>query len=200
MQSSRISTHTSRVGCDATGYGDHEDRIKFLLTHPVWDVTYHRKSTFSYHYISTHTSRVGCDNTFLGTIRGAINFYSHIPCGMWQSRSVLHGFEISFLLTHPVWDVTKSNLHWRELQEISTHTSRVGCDSSASRYFSDHCYFYSHIPCGMWPDVEIFERFLLTHPVWDVTNSGNFDLNVLYNFYSHIPCGMWRFRRVWQRP
>ena len=33
-----ISTHTSRVGCDLD-FGTDELLNKFLLTHPVWDVT-----------------------------------------------------------------------------------------------------------------------------------------------------------------
>ena len=34
----------------------------FLLTHPVWDVTFHRQVFASDNQISTHTSRVGCDH------------------------------------------------------------------------------------------------------------------------------------------
>ena len=80
------------------------------------------------------------------------DFYSHIPCGMWQVCP-----------------------HCRKKQGgISTHTSRVGCDVSeilTASIFKSH--FYSHIPCGMWPCVRqarvISAQFLLTHPVWDVT-------------------------------
>ena len=79
----KISTHTSRVGCDTANLRRYKSRLEFLLTHPVWDVTFmqiwrtyflpfllthpvwdvtvciptreRRKA------ISTHTSRVGCD-------------------------------------------------------------------------------------------------------------------------------------------
>ena len=34
-----------------------------------------------------------------------------------------------FLLTHPVWDVTKVRRELNEIKGISTHTSRVGCDA-----------------------------------------------------------------------
>ena len=34
--------------------------------------------------------------------------------------------------------------------EISTHTSRVGCDFSPSFNTQYLRHFYSHIPCGMW--------------------------------------------------
>ena len=78
-----ISTHTSRVGCDEQKSVRMDGDSKFLLTHPVWDVT---------------------TNTQLSD---------------WRSE---------FLLTHPVWDVTKWNKCSQHLENISTHTSRVGCD------------------------------------------------------------------------
>ena len=57
-------------------------------------------------------------------------------------------------------------------------------------------HFYSHIPYGMWriPKLKHFVllRFLLTHPVWDVTLFSDIIKLSSYNFYSHIPCGMWR--------
>ena len=141
-----ISTHTSRVGCDGK-----------------------RCYSCQHRCISTHTSRVGCDfkagvadagaiydfywmwlDTILGVLR-AINFYSHIPCGMWQKWTGDGTIIIRFLLTHPVWDVTRWRLSMLQELHISTHTSRVGCD-----YFACDCCplyrdFYSHIPCGMWP-------------------------------------------------
>ena len=36
---------------------------------------------------------------------------------------------LAFLLTHPVWDVTAIALFNAVDASISTHTSRVGCDS-----------------------------------------------------------------------
>ena len=57
--------------------------VKFLLTHPVWDVTIRVDDMEGHEFISTHTSRVGCDG-----ITGWRHFLYH----------------------------------------ISTHTSRVGCD------------------------------------------------------------------------
>ena len=54
-----ISTHTSRVGCDA-------------------DTT----NNCVVHTISTHTSRVGCDHPRRQKYAFYPYFYSHIPCGM----------------------------------------------------------------------------------------------------------------------
>ena len=42
------------------------------------------------------------------------------------------GAKKQFLLTHPVWDVTPPTTERAVLFDISTHTSRVGCD--AERY------------------------------------------------------------------
>ena len=79
----KISTHTSRVGCDTANLRRYKSRLEFLLTHPVWDVTFMQiwrtyflpfllthpvwdvtvilSNSFCTYFISTHTSRVGCD-------------------------------------------------------------------------------------------------------------------------------------------
>ena len=149
-QSEQISTHTSRVGCDSIILMLLSPEKGFLLTHPVWDVTIHGRWAEICNRISTHTSRVGCDKRFL---------------------------------------------HFFSCLNISTHTSRVGCDAQQAATQLDNLNFYSHIPCGMWllPQAcasTSFWWFLLTHPVWDVTQCEN-KSTFLFNFYSHIPCGMW---------
>ena len=115
---------------------------------------------------------------------------------MWHLLVHVYIYHLLFLLTHPVWDVTLAQNPETLIEIISTHTSRVGCDITAwvvtvcltpisthtSRVGCDWRYmtitgqlshFYSHIPCGMWPDNGI--------PNYGGTN-----------FYSHIPCGMWQ--------
>ena len=62
----------------------------------------------------------------------------------------------------------------RSTIQISTHTSRVGCDG------------------GNRPDSTGIIGFLLTHPVWDVTDYAQRYVDLGFHFYSHIPCGMWR--------
>ena len=99
----------------------------FLLTHPVWDVTW--------------IAYIGRSND-------------------------------EFLLTHPVWDVTDWLLIYEVDGDISTHTSRVGCDDKTSTVLKQT------------------KKFLLTHPVWDVTLRSWKDSANSLNFYSHIPCGM----------
>ena len=148
-----------------------------------------------------------------------VYFYSHIPCGMWQEPSweSLDLLEISthtsrvgcdtvngadnpeewgFLLTHPVWDVTPNRTRKRPtMRKISTHTSRVGCDDTYGGEKRLLLHFYSHIPCGMWQGaftkIPSAVKFLLTHPVWDVTTVVDPKTWTDQHFYSHIPCGMW---------
>ena len=146
-----ISTHTSRVGCDISNvtcwvvaiyfYSHipcgmwHLDFIlnlsprEFLLTHPVWDVTYlchdlqGTARLYFYSHIPCGMWHIPLDNHNLRDY-----FYSHIPCGMWLQFICVNRHTFGFLLTHPVWDVT------------SSHRTAGTIPSN----------FYSHIPCGMW--------------------------------------------------
>ena len=148
--------------------------FRFLLTHPVWDVTNHRIQFVSNDVISTHTSRVGCDNIPQETFANKQNFYSHIPCGMWRGCNRSYWGITGFLLTHPVWDVTQCK--WVVFLQS---------------------YFYSHIPCGMWLPQEAISPCLSsisTH----TSRVGCDRINPArtirpWNFYSHIPCGMWLY-------
>ena len=92
VEVSDISTHTSLVGCDVYAFALLSSLKLFLLTHPLWDVTWRIISS----YITL------------------INFYSHIPCGMWRNINVCNRNGSGFLLTHPLWDVTLPALsHWQ---------------------------------------------------------------------------------------
>ena len=133
-----ISTHTSRVGCDAEQDKKASYNAKDFYSHipcGMWqrrcfnDVFRHdfyshipcgmwrfrRMGLYRYGRISTHTSRVGCDQ---------------------EVQNLLNSGQI-FLLTHPVWDVTLSLEHGCRTKEISTHTSRVGCDKAALELYYD---------------------------------------------------------------
>ena len=121
-----ISTHTSRVGCDAILSDWPPVSFLFLLTHPVWDVTLITIFFSSPAVISTHTSRVGCDDDSF--------------CIAWHFRISTHTSRVGCDICHYIIEVNKS---------ISTHTSRVGCDAILSGLNRNFIYFYSHIPCGM---------------------------------------------------
>ena len=130
-------------------------------------------SYLSIQSISTHTSRVGCDFSAPSSTPTITYFYSHIPCGMWLWKGGRNFVKHDFYSHIPcgMW-LALPNLH-----NLLLH-------------------FYSHIPCGMWHCpwnmVAARRKFLLTHPVWDVT-SVNAEIYRSKNFYSHIPCGMWRY-------
>ena len=125
----------------------------FLLTHPMWDVTCRQCAFYNPFQISTHTSHARCDDSLkrIDRFHCISTHTSRVGCD-----------------THPVLPTQSGHM-------ISTHTSRVGCDSNVVLPIS--CilqYFYSHIPCGMWP----FDLFF-----WAC----------IQHFYSHIPCGMWQY-------
>ena len=114
---------------------------------------------------------------------------------MWLGLYSIIFHRLEFLLTHPVWDVTLYNLLNIPQLEISTHTSRVGCDFYANKYKKNENNFYSHIPCGMW--LRGWEFTLLPQNFYSHIPCGMWQMfyflwKLLQNFYSHIPCGMWR--------
>ena len=196
--------------------------LEFLLTHPVWDVTNNTIILSFILLISTHTSRVGCDSAAALIVELRSNFYSHIPCGMWQHRQNYMQLIPNFYSHIPcgMWQEVES-IEWvcknfyshipcgmwptvsrgREVwKSISTHTSRVGCDFNslgavlAPLAISTHT---SRVGCESARTATNFMKyeFLLTHPVWDVTQYNGNGSVVSSNFYSHIPCGMWRCNR-----
>ena len=125
------------------------------------------------------------------------NFYSHIPCGMWRYMGLMYPSFLFHFYSHIPCGMWRELGYMSIITTyISTHTSRVGCDAIPYASSKVFCYFYSHIPCGMWrgaivPPFIIKNfyshipcgmwqdykgcgvapwKFLLTHPVWDVTN------------------------------
>ena len=170
-----ISTHTSRVGCDCSppstsvlvlyfyshipcGMWRESNRRpwpvkKFLLTHPVWDVTQlgWRNDTYRRKFLLTH------------------------PVWDVTWSSIMPNWIRIFLLTHPVWDVTQWSLHTSSVYVY--FYSHIPCGMwPALLYLVPYLnHFYSHIPCGMWRTwygrIFYVKIFLLTHPVWDVTYS-----------------------------
>ena len=124
--------------------------FKFLLTHPVWDVTVRQlaegEATYS---ISTHTSRVGCDEDRTQEEGADIDFYSHIPCGMWPKDGFEHGCYNNFY-SHIPCGMWPGNLNTSS-SEFNFY-SHIPCGMWQNTGWKIKCdkYFYSHIPCGMW--------------------------------------------------
>ena len=66
-----------------------------------------------------------------------------------QSKIDAHKFQS----THPIWDATDQITQGGKMTDISIHASRMGCDSTIGRSFSEATSFQS------------------THPVWDATDA-----------------------------
>ena len=99
----------------------------------------------------------------------------------------------TFLLTHPVWDVTPDYRLNENDYTISTHTSRVGCDvrvecSGFIRRISTHT---SRVGCD-----DCYRALEMVQVISTHTSRVGCDLKPVEhtvqskNFYSHIPCGM----------
>ena len=147
--------------------------IKFLLTHPVWDVT--KSIPIQPHIPQFLLTHPVWDVTELqyAIDTPESDFYSHIPCGMWHKKHTYTAAH-STISTHTSrvgCDMFSEERH--VCKAISTHTSRVGCDIMDRLSLLVKANFYSHIPCGMWRQrlrrSISCRKFLLTHPVWDVT-------------------------------
>ena len=165
-----ISTHTSRVGCDFYSVGS--DVAFMISTHTSrvgCDGDDDSSSTDS--SISTHTSRVGCDKIWCPRISYVRSFLLTHPVWDVTPTDKNYDFKIKFLLTHPVWDVTGGIDVNRLTGSISTHTSRVGCDAGCRRCNFELCIstHTSRVGCD--------DTFLST-------------VFITKYFYSHIPCGM----------
>ena len=101
----KISTHTSRVGCDKQIKWPAQTHSNFYSHIPcgMWRFL---PGCSRQGGISTHTSRVGCDVTSseLYAVVSISTHTSRVGCdGTPVFRSTLL---MVFLLTHPVWDVT----------------------------------------------------------------------------------------------
>ena len=124
----KISTHTSRVGCDLFTIILYHTWLKFLLTHPVWDVTLHQllNNSHSYQFLLTHPVW-DVTEVYVNVSPSLYHFYSHIPCGMWPLSLLYCDSAVHFYSHIPcgMWLI-------------------FSCKCTAEGYF------YSHIPCGMW--------------------------------------------------
>ena len=129
----KISTHTSRVGCDwrflpgCSRQGDFYSHIPCGMWQEVESIEWVCENFYSH-------IPCGMRRIIQITHRVPGHFYSHIPCGMWQHGDEYQYNSAGFLLTHPVWDVTLWPLEALQTSAISTHTSRVGCDTRRLPY------------------------------------------------------------------
>ena len=105
--------------------------LRFLLTHPVWDVT--RQWFIHKQQYQNFYSHIPCGMWPILEAQGEqqYDFYSHIPCGMWLELMVSSSTPYNFYSHIPcgMWQDSGGCRGWGN---ISTHTSRVGCDGVPS--------------------------------------------------------------------
>ncbi len=169
-----ISIHAPRVGCDKAMGSGSTDTQEFQSTHPVWGATgMDRLTELHYKFQSTHP--VWGATAFGDTVYGGQLFQS----------------------THPVWGATDPIPWVYEMDCISIHAPRVGCDpmqQAQLQLFNDFnprtpCGvrpwlglqddaqgrdFNPRTPCGVRPAAIIStprmpKQFQSTHPVWGAT-------------------------------
>ena len=98
-------------------------KYSFLLTHPLWDVTQTRKTVAFCIPISTHTSLVGCDLIWHKSSYCSSVFLLTHPLWDVTIDFIQIIYRRTFLLTHPLWDVTAI---YSILQSQHPHISRDG--------------------------------------------------------------------------
>ena len=168
--------------------------------------------------ISTHTPHAGRDVLLCESFPASVYFYSHAPCGTWPPK-LLKQVNVFYFYSHapcgtwlrhpeiykPILVISTHTPHaGRDHQNlcyglhlpISTHTPHAGRDQNDGVKYIAQRNFYSHAPCGTWPNSAGLSSarlsFLLTRPMRDVTQVAMNQYHTLQNFYSHAPCGTWR--------
>ena len=99
---------------------------RFQLTRPVWGEPPSSTSTTKGGSISTHSPRVGRTSARNITLPFDGNFNSLAPCG--ANQGTIRGFWrfCTFQLTRPVWGEPDSRMETTVIDDISTHSPRVG--------------------------------------------------------------------------
>ena len=162
------------MGCDCEHLDLAKAVVDFYSHIPcgMWLLAFHSLRLANLHFYS----HIPCGMWPIASvilIFAPIHFYSHIPCGMWLKPDTVALDSLHFYSHIPcgMW----RNSYWILFAyiPISTHTSRVGCDrlvclSSQPSIISTHT---SRVGCDQrlsnWMLWQL--AFLLTHPVWDVT-------------------------------
>ena len=145
-----ISIHAPRVGCDGNSTGRSLKgsyfnprtpcgvrrlfsapiafALRFQSTHPVWGATWpFPRSWFSKGFQSTHPVWGATGPPLLSS--GGKGFQSTHPVWGATKRWGISWTYAGFQSTHPVWGATLcQHFRPRELQLISIHAPRVGCD------------------------------------------------------------------------
>ncbi len=106
------------------------------------------------------------------------HFNPRTPCGVRPAGRSTSASVCPFQSTHPVWGATRTPQHVREVERISIHAPRVGCDRALPRCPPRSVNFNPRTPCGVRRGracgIYLPTRFQSTHPVWGATQNPRF--------------------------
>ena len=151
-QYSLISTHSPRVGRDALF--NHWSIFDWISTHSprVGRDRFHFARHLFCQKISTHSPRVGRDQICPRLPRNSANFNPLSPCGERRRDAQPTIYKIGFQPTLPVWGETRyCGTYFFVHTDISTHSPRVGRDTSGELEGSYDYNFNPLSPCGERP-------------------------------------------------
>ena len=172
VETVEISTHTPHARCDDAHQNGFCHPLDFYshTSCEVWRSKTLFQSLLRYFYSHTSCEVWRRDDRPRPRYQ---HFYSHTSCEVWPISVNFQFIHQSFLLTHLMRGVTKTQQKSRLSCTISTHTPHARCDKRRFYYkCSAYIYFYSHTSCEVWLD----------------SKSPNF---TALDFYSHTSCEVW---------
>ena len=163
----------------------------------MWGATCDEEYGLDQDAVSIHAPRVGCDIARPPICCVVWRFNSRTPCGVRHYWHLSRDISKEFQFTHPVWGATKQFKRMNEMQDVSIHAPRVGCDwISIYSILLRRC-FNSRTPCGvrLTCNRQVTPRYVSIHAprvgcdVWSEKQKVQSD-----SFNSRTPCGVRRLR------
>ena len=124
-------------------------RGKFQFTHPGRGATRYRKSRPGFSRVSIHAPREGCDREKPRGCHSLPSFNSRTPGGVRLTRTSPLRRLMAFQFTHPGRGATLCQHLLCELESVSIHAPREGCDSALCLLVRMRYSFNSRTPGGV---------------------------------------------------
>ena len=103
--------------------------LVFQSTQPEWAATGQPDDkALGAYFISIHAARVGCDQRQSYVLLTSYYFNPRSPSGLRLHKVTYAFICVLFQSTQPEWAATDIDLDANELETISIHAARVGCD------------------------------------------------------------------------
>ena len=205
------------------------NKVKFQSTHPVWGATQQSRPSCIPQRISIHAPRVGCDVQHLGVLVQVVLFQSTHPVwGATGDRPTTSTPKPYFNPRTPCGVRLFMEEQLAQLQAISIHAPRVGCDAVFPVLSRMGLIISIHAPrvgCDLGvvhPTVEVLisihaprvgcdsaskrlgrllNLFQSTHPVWGATGLAPQRDHLSGDFNPRTPCGvrLWGLAPLWRK-